>query len=745
VQSPRLGPRDVEIEVEAAALNFRDVLKALGMYPSEPGAPFWLGDECSGVVRRVGREVTEFVPGDRVIAIGPGSFGSRVTVLSDYVVHMPDGLTFEQAAAIPIVWLTTHYALNHLSNLAANERILIHSAAGGVGLAAIQFAQLAGAEIFATAGSKRKRAYLRSLGVKHVYDSRSLEFADRIRSATNGEGIDVVLNSLAGDYIPTSMSLLRPMGRFVELGKIDLYQNSKLGLWPFRNGLSFTAVDMSWLMEHQPARCKTLLQEIVSGFEAGRLKPLPVEVFSLADAEGAFRMMAQAKHIGKIVLNVKEAAPPPAAAQRARSLFRRNASYLITGGLGGVGLELAEWLVDQGARNLVLAGRSGVSSPQAELTVARLKQRGARVDVVKADVVREADVAELMQFIDTTLPPLRGVFHAAMVLDDALLLQLNDRRFLRVVEPKAYGAWNLHQHTKSLQLDHFVLFSSLASFVGNVGQANYSAANAFLDGLAHYRRALGLPGLVVNWGPIGEVGFVARNPEIARQLERMGFVGYKPADALALLKQFLEDGDTQTAAIRLNFRNFSGYFSSESVNRRFSHVFGLLAAEGLGESKRSQGSNSAPDPEASDVWTRMMTLAPGNNAASMLQSIAAQMSDSDTGSSSRLKSAASTILAIPEEERLGALTDVLKQQFAAVTGIAVERLDGQQPITSYNLDSLMRLELLLRVEQQLGVRLEDDALGEGMSFAHLAGDILLRLTDPQEPVEVVTAAASRLP
>ncbi len=744
VQSPRIGPLDVEIEVEAAALNFRDVLKALGMYPTEPGAPFWLGDECSGVVRRVGRDVTEFVPGDRVIAIGPGCFGSRVTANSDYVVRMPVGLAFEQAAGIPIVWLTTHYALNHLARLSSGQRILIHSAAGGVGLAAIQFAQLAGAEVFATAGSKEKRAYLRSLGVKHVYDSRSLEFADRIRATTHGEGIDVVLNSLAGDYIPTSMSLLRPTGRFIELGKIDLYQNSKIGLWPFRSGLSFTAVDMSWLMEHEPAFCKSLLEEIVAGFEAGRLKPLPVEVFPLADAVGAFRTMAQAKHIGKIVLNTKDVTPPLAAPRRGQSQFQRNASYLITGGLGGFGLELASWMVDQGARNLVLSGRSGVHSPQAELTVARLKRRGARVEVIKADVGREGDVAELIKFVDSNMPPLRGVFHAAMVLDDAFVLQLNDRRFLSVVEPKAYGAWNLHQQTKSRQLDHFVLFSSLASVVGNIGQANYSAANAFLDGLAHYRRALGLPGLAVNWGPIGEVGFVARNPEIARQLERTGFVGYKPADALALLKLFLEDGDTQTAAIRLNFRNFAGHFNSDSVNQRFSHIFGLLAADGLDQSKRSQGASSTQNAAESDDWQRMMTLNPGNGSAAMLQSIAAQMGDAETGSATRLQSAASTILAIPEGERLDALTDVLKQQFAAVTGIAVDRLDGQQPIASYNLDSLMRLELLLRVEQQLGVRLEDDAISQGVSFARLAANVLTRLTEPGEPVEANIAEVSRL-
>jgi acyl transferase domain-containing protein/NADPH:quinone reductase-like Zn-dependent oxidoreductase/predicted O-methyltransferase YrrM len=710
IEGRRLGPFDIEIDVEAAGLNFRDVMKALGLYPSDNGVSLLLGDECSGVVRRVGRRVTDFVAGDRVIAIGQGCFGPGVTVRSDYAVRMPAGISFEQAATIPIVWLTTHYALNHQANLSAGERILIHSATGGVGLAAVQLAQLAGAEIFATAGSKRKRAFLRSLGVKHVYDSRSLEFVERIRAVTNGEGIDVVLNSLAGDYISASMSLLRPTGRFVELGKVDLYQNSKVGLWPFRNGLSFMALDMGWLIEHRPALCKTLLQEIVCLIESGQLEPLPVEVFPLADAVDAFRRMAQAKHIGKIVVNTKDALPPPALPQRPPSLFLRNASYLITGGLGGIGLELAEWLVHRGVRNLVLAGRSGASSPQAELALARLKQRGARVEVVRADVAQEADVAELFRFIDETMPPLRGVFHAAMVLDDAFFLQLNDRRFFRVVEPKAYAAWHLHRHTRTRQLDHFVLFSSLASIVGNIGQANYAAANAFLDGLAHYRRALGLPGLSVNWGPIAEVGFVARNPGVARQLERMGFIGYRPLDALALLGEFLMDGDTQTAAIRIDFRTFTGSFDSDSVNRRFAHVLALIAVDGAVD------------------WNRVPSM-PGSIAAEP---------------TARVEPAALTDLSIPEGERLETLTGVIKQQFAAVTGTALERLDGRQPISSYDLDSLMRLELLLGIEQQLGVRLDDDALSESASFAGLAAEVLRRLSREPDEVDVVGAKHAAL-
>jgi acyl transferase domain-containing protein/acyl carrier protein len=692
VAARRLAPSDVEIEIAAAGLNFRDVMKALGLYPSDDDLPFWLGDECSGVVRRVGRDVTEFSPGDRVIAIGQGCFGSRVTTSADHVARMPAGLTFEEAAAIPIVWLTTYYALNHLARLAAGERILIHTAAGGVGLAAVQLAQLAGAEIFATAGSRRKREYLRSLGVRHVFDSRSLDFAERIRVLTKGEGIDVVLNSLAGDYISTSMSLLRPAGRFVELGKVDLYQDTRVGLWPFRNGLSFTALDMGWLMQRQPALCKSLLQQIVGMFESGQVTPLPATVFPLSDAVGAFRHMAQAKHIGKIVLDTRDVVPPPAE-RRAPSLFRHDASYLITGGAGGFGLAVAEWLVDRGAKSLVLAGRSGLGSPHAELGVTRLRRRGARVEVVACDVAREADVSELFGTIDAMMPPLRGVFHAAMVLDDALSLQLNDRRFYRVVEPKAYGAWNLHRHTRSRQLDHFVLFSSLASIVGNIGQANYAAANAFLDGLAGYRRALGLPGLTVNWGPIAEVGFVARNPEVARQLERMGFIGYRPSEALALLEEFLTDGDTQTAAIRIDFQTFTGSFGSESVNRRFSHILGLLAPEGPALGAAARGS-------------------------SMLRPLAGATGHSGADRAALLDQS------VPEGERLEMLTDLLKRQFAAVTGMGRERLDSKQPITSYGLDSLMRLEFVLGIEQQFGVRLDDDALSEGTSFASLATELL---------------------
>src|SRR6185503_19269029 len=234
----------------------------------------------------------------------------------------------------PIVFLTTHYALNHVGALSRGEKVLIHSAAGGVGLAAVQLSKLAGAEIFATAGSPEKRQHLHDLGVEHVMDSRSLDFADETMRLTNGKGINMVLNSLAGNFIPKSMSLLQPMGRFLELGKIDLYQNNKLGLWPFRSGLSFSAIDMGWLIQNRPELSRTLLTEIMQMFEDRTLTPLPVKAFPASEATKAFRFMAQARHIGKIVLSLREAnAPVVSQPAPKKALFRKDATYLITGGL----------------------------------------------------------------------------------------------------------------------------------------------------------------------------------------------------------------------------------------------------------------------------------------------------------------------------------------------------------------------------------------------------------------------------
>lgn len=300
------GPGEVEIQVHAASLNFRDVMIGLGIYPTPPGMPPVMGSDCAGTIVAVGEGVDELRVGEEVIALCSNSFSGFVTAAATTVVPKPARLTFEEAAAIPTIFVTDWYALHHLARLAPGERLLIHSAAGGVGLAAIQMAKWIGAEVFATVGTAEKREFIQSLGIQHILNSRSLEFADEVMKLTGGEGVDVILNSLAGEAIPKGLSALRPLGRFIELGKRDIYQNSPIGLLPFFKGLSFFAIELSPLIKLRPKVFRDLLLEVVAFFDKDIFKPLPLRILPAGEIAEAFKFMAQGVHIGKIVVTIKD-------------------------------------------------------------------------------------------------------------------------------------------------------------------------------------------------------------------------------------------------------------------------------------------------------------------------------------------------------------------------------------------------------------------------------------------------------
>jgi acyl transferase domain-containing protein/acyl carrier protein len=557
---PAPGPGEVELEVVAAGLNFLDVLSAMGIRPDQPAGDIFFGVECAGRISAVGPDVEDWRIGDEVIGVASSTFASHVITAATALVRKPPQLSFEQAAGIPIVFATAHYALNHLAHLSAGERVLIHAASGGVGLAAIQLAQLAGAEVWATAGSPRKREFLQQLGVKHVMDSRSLDFAEQVLQATDGAGVDVVLNSLSGDAIARNLEVLAPYGRFLEIGKRDIYSNSPLGLWPFQKNLSYFAIDLWRMFGERPLLCRRLLAEVMQLFADGQLQPLPLESFSIAEAADAFRHMAQAKHIGKVVLRVKDEPVMLAASSKAAQptdSLSSDACYLISGGLGGLGLEVAHWLVARGAHQLVLLSRSGPQSDIHTAALARLEQAGAQVLALAADV---ADPEALQRVLAQIQPPhwgpLRGVVHAAGVLDDGILLRLDASRFQPVLRPKVAGAWNLHQLTLDAPLDFFVMFSSAASLLGSPGQANYAAANAFLDSLAHHRRALNRPALSINWGPWSDVGLVAK-------LKLKGMSSLTPQQGVQVLDHLLtHDTAPQVGVLPVDWSVFLAEHSS---------------------------------------------------------------------------------------------------------------------------------------------------------------------------------------
>ena len=531
------GPGEVEIEVIATGLNFRDVLMALGMYDGPPGP---LGAECVGRIVTLGEGVERFAVGDEVLVSSPGTFRTFVTVPAEAVFRKPTNLSVEEAATLPVAFTTAAYALEHLAGMRRGDRVLVHAAAGGVGLAAVQLAQRAGAEIFATVGSPAKRAYVESLGVTHIMSSRSLDFADQVMAATGGKGVDIVLNSLAGDFIASSLHVLRPGGRFLELGRSGIWTAERVQAE--RPDVSYHAI---YLGRDEAAVSRPLFAELLTAFENGSLRPLPHREFDMSDAAGAFRYMAQARHIGKVVVT---------ADSRARSArIRADSTYLVTGGLGALGLETARWLVERGARHLALIGRSAPTGG-AVAALRELTDRGVRVVAISADVSEAGDVSRALAQIDGSMPPLRGIIHAAGVVDDGTLLDQAWGRFETVLASKSAGAWNLHLATREQSLDFFVMYSSIVSVFGGAAQSNYGAANAVLDSLAHLRRGDGLPGLSVNWGPWAGNGMAARLG--ARDHARwagqgIGMLG--SARGFGALEALLASGAAQAMVLSINW------------------------------------------------------------------------------------------------------------------------------------------------------------------------------------------------
>ena len=677
------GPGEVEIRVRAAGLNFRDVLNALGMYPG-PAGP--LGSECAGTIVAVGERVQGLEVGDEVIALGSGCFSTFVTTSAVTVVRRPAALDAETAAGVPLVFLTAEYGLNRLARLARGERILIHSACGGVGLAAVQLAQKAGAEIFATAGNPEKRAFLEALGVPHVLDSRSLGFADEVMVRTGGEGVDVVLNALAGEFIPRSMGVLRGGGRFLEIGKRDIWDADRAARE--RPEIRYLAYDLADVVRDEPALFRSMLDELAAAFATGALKPLPHRPFPLAAADEAFRFMAQARQIGKIVLTLPDA-------EAAGCAIRPDATYLVTGGLGGLGLEIARGLVAEGARSLVLLGRRPPSAAAVRV-VEGLQGAGAKVAVLQVDVADRESLRQALAETAVTMPPLRGVVHAAGVLDDGMLAQQTWPRFARVLAPKVAGAWNLHALTREADLDFFVLFSSIAAVLGAPGQSNYATANAFMDGLAHLRRSRGLPALSINWGAWSEVGMAAAlETRFDRRRSRAGLGVITPRDGVEVFAALRGGPGAQLAVFPVDWPVFAQRFSGEPPR-----VFQTLLTE------RRAGSVHARDAGE-----------PSGRSAVVVD---------PTPLDERLRTAA-------DQPRGEIVVGFVRERVGVVLGLAPTELDAATALVELGLDSLMAVELKNRLERDGAPSLPLARYVDGSDIAGLADTMLASLDGVTAP------------
>jgi 8-amino-7-oxononanoate synthase len=564
-------PGEIEIAVAASGVNFRDVLNALGVlkeylqamgFADSTEVPF--GGECAGIVVAVGEEVTDFQIGDQVIAAqAVGSLSSHVIVDARFAIAKPQNLTYSSAATIPTTFLTAYYGLHHLAKIKPGDKILIHAAAGGVGQAAVQIAQQIGAEVYATA-STGKWDFLKASGIKYVMNSRNLDFADRVMQLTEGKGVDLILNSLNGDFIPQNLRILAPNGRFVEIGKVGIWNHAQVAA--ARDDISYFPFDLLEVSHQDPDLIASMFAELRRQFVEGELKPLPHKVFPIQQAPDAFRHMAQAKHIGKVVIDFPTN----------NQIVKTDGSYLITGGMGALGLQVAKWLAELGAKHLILLGRNqpGISAQQE---IDRLRQQGVKIDLMEIDISNYAAVKQIfagdsLAASSSPTPPnprreasplgyvtnsLKGIIHAAGITDDGLLQTLSWKRFQRVLQPKIAGTWNLHQATKDLSLDWFVCFSSIASAFGSAGQSNYATANAFMDSLMSDRRNQGLPGLSINWSIWSEVGMASRlTQEQQQRLSQQGFTAIAPTQGLKILQQLLQQQATSAIAFPVDWVTF---------------------------------------------------------------------------------------------------------------------------------------------------------------------------------------------
>ena len=667
---PSCGPGEVIIDVKAAGMNFRDVLKALALYPGEAPDARVFGDEVGGIVIVVGSDVTHVRPGDRVFGLAVFGLSTQTIARGGDVRRIPNDLSFEEAATIPVVFMTSWHALKNVARLRKGERVLIHAGAGGVGMAAIQIAHHLGAEVIASAGSPAKRTLLQTLGVKHVIDSRRGDFAEAVMELTDRRGVDVVLNALAGEAIPMGLGCLGEFGRFVEIGKRDIYQNSRIPLRPLRRNASFHVVAMDAVFACNETLTRKMLAEISDLVEQRALCPLPFRAFPANNISSAFRLMAGGKHIGKVVVSLPETFVPRRGEPMASKFeIRSDGCYLITGAFGGFGKVIANWLVQCGARHLVLSSRNGASTSEAEAFVNSLHDRKVTVQIVKADAGSPDDIARLLAEIGSNRQPLRGIFHLAMFIDDAPLAALNRERMASVIGPKALGAWLLHEGTRHIALDCFVMFSSISSIFGNPAQGNYAAANAFLDSLAHHRHALGLPALTINWGVLGGEGYVARNERVAEFLAKQGISELSPGEVLSIVESSLRAGSAQVAAIRVDWAKWRTFFRGMQGSPLLGRIFAAV-----------EGQDSAG---VTSDWRNKIESA-----------------------------------ALAEKETV--IAHAVREVVGSVLRVKPDTLRDDQPLTDLGLDSLMGVEIENSLEAAIGVALPPTSLMRARTIGQIA-------------------------
>jgi acyl transferase domain-containing protein/acyl carrier protein len=662
------GVSEVEIALQSATLEREGIAVSAAI-------GFMVARDGLGAVARLDETLADLQPGDEVLVHLSGNLGPHVTLPATHVYPLPqrDATLIKSHVAYLPAFLRAYYALHHVAHLQPGESVFIQEAASAFGLAAIQVARWCGAEVYVAAAMPAQRDYLGTLGVTHVYDSQSLDFADHVLDDTAGRGVDVVLNVWSGEFAGKMPMLVAPFGRLVDVtaGEASLALHRR----PPANR-SVTVIDFSELLLGRRALYGRLLAEVCERFRAKDFVALPTQDYTAAEVTNALEAVNAGARIGAVTVSFAETA----AATESTSLFQADGTYLITGGFGGFGLEIASWMVELGARHLVLVGRRGAHTPEAQQAVDRLRERGAQVLPAAADVSQESDVARLLAQVAKEMPPLKGVFHTAAVLNDGPINQVNREQVEDVMRPKSLGAWHLHCYTQAAPLDYFVLFSSVACMVGGPGQASYAMSCAYLDALARYRRARNLPATSINWGALGEVGMVARYGEVAKYFSRTGVGSFTPSQAVKLLGRALEWNPIELGVAIMDWKLWGGTYPTWAASPKY-----------------------APLAATAD----------------------------DAGAEAGDRELVRTLIGMKPEERQAAVADIVVGLLAQTLRLAPEKVDRGQSLLNMGIDSLMAMELQTSVENSLGVKVSTLELMKGNNLTQLAQNLAKSIGAPK--------------
>ena len=641
---------------------------AMGQIPDS-----MLGFEASGIITHVGQHVSSFKSGDKVCTLGSGAHRTIFRNKADFCQKIPDGLSFEEAATLPLVHCTAYYALVHIARVQPKQTVLIHAGAGGVGQAAIQIAKYHELEIFTTVGSAEKKTLIRDVyGIPedHIFNSRDLSFVKGVLRMTDGRGVDCILNSLSGEALQQTFRCIAPFGTFVEIGLKDIQNNSNLEMRPFMQDATFAFMNLKHVMTGNPKLMTEILKSTFGYLRRNISRPVsPVVTYPIAEVENAFRLMQTGRHIGKIAITWNAADVVPVLHRPTASVsLKPHASYLLVGGFGGIGRSLARLLVRLGARYLCFMSRSGDGSTEARMLIRELKERGIEIKVYRCDVANQIDLAEKFKDYTASMPTCKGVFQCAMALRDTLFATMSHKQWTESLRPKVQGSWNLHSLVPT-DLDFYITFSSFAGVFGNRTQANYAAASAYEDALAHYRVARGLKAVTIDLGIMRDVGVIAEQGSTGYLKEWEEPFGIREKELHLLIKKIIaaEQQDPPTSGSRINVP---------------AQILTGFATGGAVQAARIRTPYYFSDPRFSHLALAGVSTASSNSEPY------------GTSSSSQLLKDFSTLATADAASARRNLTAALVSRVGKSLQTATSEIDTARPLHSYGVDSLVAIEIV---------------------------------------------------